>query len=166
MKQSIMTWWKGLLPRERWVLLFGAGLVGLILFYQIIWFPWHHAIGQMQESIVNHRKDLVWMRQQAEFLKKSGGVPPRQDAQGANASLMSILESTAKKSAVRDAIQQLVPRQNNQQVAVVLEGVSFNRWVSWIDNLETNYGVTIIELDAERDSEKPDTAEIRVTFSR
>lgn len=166
MKESVLKWWNGMQQRERWVLIVGALVVSLLIFYQLIWFPWHRAIGNMQQSLVAQRKTLVWMQQQADLLEKSGGAVPAAQLKGGDQSLMSVIDQTAKASRVRDAIQQLTPRQNNTQVSVVLESVSFNNWVKWVGVLESQYGVTILQLSAERENEKPDLAEIRVTFSR
>jgi general secretion pathway protein M len=166
MKRTVTNWWLGLQERERRVLLAGTLILALLLFYQLLWRPWHVAIGAMEESLIGLRTELVWMQQQAEMIQDSGGVLPAAQVKGADASLMAVIEQTSRAAGVREAIQQLTPRQNNTQVSVVMEAVSFNRWISWVDRLETQYGVTIIELNAERDNEKPDVAEIRVTFLR
>ena len=67
---------------------------------------------------------------------------------------------------MRGAIQQMVPNQETGDVRVVLEGVDFNQWVRWIDDLYKNYGVDVTQINAEKDDEKPNLAEIRMTFFR
>lgn len=166
MKDSLMKYWSGLEPRERVVLTVGAALVGLLLFYQFLWAPWHKAINYMEAALIDHRKNLVWIQQQSSLLDESGDYVGVEKVRGAEESLMSVIEKSAGTTGVRDAIQQLSPRQNNTQVSVVLEEVSFNKWVRWIDTLQSVYGVSVNQLSAERENDKPDVAEIRVTFER
>jgi len=162
---SIKKYWQELESRERLMLSWGSLIVGAILFYALIWQPWHRAISHMESVIEPLRTNLVWMRQQSEHLS-SGGAVTKSQAKGVNESLLSILEKTAQQYNVRGAIQQLVPAQQGKQVSVVLEEANFNQWVRWIDVLLTQYAVTISQLTAERDDDKPNIAEIRVTFER
>jgi type II secretory pathway component PulM len=166
MKNWIADYWRGLQSREKLILSFGLVFVCVVFFYQFIWAPWHNAINYMEEALINHRKNLVWMRQQSTMLDESGGKITVERVRGAEESLMSVIEKTAGATGVREAIQQLSPRENNSQVSVVLEGVSFNNWLRWVDSLQSTYGVSVYELSAERESGKADIAEIRVTFER
>ncbi|NNC98719.1 MAG: type II secretion system protein M [Gammaproteobacteria bacterium] len=165
MQKLFLEHWRKLQPREQKILGGGVLLVGLMLFYAVIWLPWHRAIDHMETVLPFKRADLVWMRQQAALLKEGGPIS-KAAIKGENQSLLAVVEQTARASGVRDSIKQLVPRQNNQEVSVVLEAASFNRWVRWVDVLSTQYAVNIKQLSAERDSDVPDNAEIRVTFAR
>lgn len=166
MQKTFLDFWQKLQPRERIVLGVGAVLVSCILFYSLIWFPWHRAINNMQNALPEKRSDLVWMRQQAELISQPGSIASKATLKGEGQSLMAIIEQTAKSGGVRDSIQQMVPRQNSKEVSVVLEDASFNKWVAWVDILYKDYAVHIKQLSAERDGEKSDSADIRVTFER
>lgn len=163
--ENLLKSWRKLQSRERLIVGWGAIAIVAIVGYSLVWQPWHAALDHMQTVLPQKRVDLVWMRQQAERVKQGGGRPDRQ-VRGANQSLMAVVEQTARAGGIKDAIQQMVPRQNNQEVSVVLEGASFNQWVRWIDTLQQQYSVSIKQLTADRESEKPDSAEIRVTFVR
>jgi len=163
---TIKTYWSDLELRERWILGVGAVVVLLILFYALIWQPWHNAIDEMSERLPIMRSDLQWMRQQSEIVKNGGVVAAKSNAKGSNDSLLSILEKTARTNQLDKSIQQITPGQNNQEVRVVLEEASFNSWVSWIDVLYKDYLITVKQVTAERDEDKPDIAEVRATFER
>lgn len=166
MKETILKYWQGLEQRERWVLGGGAISVAAILFYSLLWSPLQTSLSFMDTSVQSMRTNLVWMEQRAEQIQASGGVKVSQRTpRGANQSLLAVLEQTARQAGIREAIQRLTPNQK-QEVRVVLESVDFNRWVRWVDNLYKNYGVDVSSLTAERDDEKPNIAEIRVTFFR
>jgi type II secretory pathway component PulM len=119
----------------------------------------------METVLPFKRADLVWMRQQSQLLK-NGGASNVQKFKGETQSLMAVVEQTAKTSGVSSAIQQMVPAENSQEVSIVLEEVSFNNWVRWVDLLQNQYGVSIKQLTADREDDQADLAEIRLTFIR
>ena len=55
---------------------------------------------------------------------------------------------------------------NDDQVRVVLDKADFNNWVKWVDELSVRYGINVVQAKADRDDEKPNTAEVRMTFVR
>ena len=165
MFETSLKYWQQLQPRERLILGWGGPLIIVILSYALVLQPWHKALAHMEMALPSKRADLVWMRQQSELLKQ-GGASNVQKFKGENQSLMAVIEQTAKASGVRSAIQQMVPRENNQEVSVVLEEVSFNNWVRWVDTLQNQYGVAIKQLTADREDDQADRAEIRLTFVR
>lgn len=165
MLDTISKNWRQLQPRERLILGLGSVIVIVILSYSLILKPWHRAIDSMQASVQSSRTDLVWIQQQAELVQQ-GGISSAQKFKGESQSLMAVVEQTAKAAGVRSAIQQMVPGEDNKEVSVVLEEVSFNNWVKWVDTLQNQYGVAIKQLTADREDDQPDLAEIRLTFVR
>ena len=161
----IKNYWASLQDRERQILGWGSLIVAIILFYALIWQPWHRAIAHMEGALPSLRNNLVWIRQQSATLD-SHQSNPRGAVKDADQSLLSIVEKTASQNRVRDAIQKLTPVNQDQQVNVVLEKVNFNQWLRWIETLNKDYGVSIQQFTAERDDKKANQAEIRVIFSR
>ena len=170
MKDKVLNYWRQLETRQQLILGWGSAIVGLILFYAIIWQPWHYAIAQMEEAIQGRRESLVWMRQSSEMVKSGAIVDTNTVAKDADQSLLSVIEKTARVSKVNKSIQQMVPgnniRTNNEQVNVVLEEADFNQWVRWIDDLSNNYSVNITQLSVESETDEPNIVELRVTFER
>jgi len=162
---QVAKYWHSLQARDRLVLAVGGVCVVLILLYAYLFQPWHKALNSMEAKLPNLRKDLVWMRQQSDLLKGVGGTAPIA-SKGADQSLLSVVEQTARKARLKKAIQQMTPAQSGSEVRVVLEEADFNQWLRWIDELYQQYGVDIKQLSAERDDDKPNVAEIRVTFLR
>lgn len=166
MTQQIKHYWASLEPRERAVLGYGSIIVAIILLYALIWQPWQNSLSFMEASVSNMRTDAIWMEQRAEDMTQGVVGSRKKAAQGAEQSLLSVVEQTANQVGLRSAIQQMVPNQENGDVRVVLESADFNKWVQWVDNLYKNYGVDISQINAEKEDEKPNLAEIRVTFYR
>jgi hypothetical protein len=48
----------------------------------------------------------------------------------------------------------------------VLQDADFNKWLLWVDTLYKKKGIDIRQVTAERDDDRPNIAEIRVTFFR
>jgi len=163
---SIKKYWTELQPRERLILAWGGLVVALILLYALLFQPLYRAIAHMESVLPDLRSNLVWMRQTDELMELGGNVPVNQASEGANESLLSIVESTARRAQIRKSIQQMVPVSDNKEVRVVLEDADFNQWLIWVDTLYKRYGVDIRQVTAERDDDKPNIAEIRVTFFR
>lgn len=156
--------WLELQARERLVLGWGSVIVVGILLYALLFQPLYRALAHMESALPGLRSNLVWMRQTDKLI--DGGLSSVQVIDGASDSLLSVIESSARRAKVRKAIQKMVPDQKSKEVRVTLEDVEFNSWLIWVDTLYKENGVDITQLTAERDEDKPNIAEIRVTFSR
>lgn len=170
MKKLIIDQWRQLGKREQLVLGWGGLVVGLILFYALIWQPWHNAIEHMEDAIQSRRESLVWMRQTSEMVKNGGVLSAQQIVSSADESLLSVIEKTARTGQISKYIQQMVPgtdpQTNIAQVNVVLEEADFNLWVRWVDDLFRNYAVNVKQLTVENETDQPNVVELRVTFER
>lgn len=170
MKNFIINQWQALEQRERLILGWGGLIVGVILFYALVWQPWHNAITSMEEAIQSRRESLVWMRQTSEMVKNGSVISSQQSVKDKSQSLLSVIEKTARISRVNTAIQQMVPgtnqKTNVEQVNVVLEEADFNLWVRWVDDLSRNYAVNVSQLSVENETDQPNVVELRVTFER
>lgn len=170
MKNTIINYWQQLTKREQMILSWGGLSVTLILFYALIWQPWHAAIAHMEEAIQHRREGLVWMRQQADMIKDSGLTQNVRATKSADQSLLSVIEKSARANRVSKSIQQMVPgtdaQTNVEQVNVVLEEADFNQWVRWVDSLYRDYAVNIKQLTVDNETDQPNIVELRVTFQR
>jgi general secretion pathway protein M len=163
---ELKKYWQNLQPRERVILAYGGVAVSAILLYAQVFQPFYNSIAHMEQALPDLRSNLVWMRQTDEVLERGGGMATSQASEGSSESLLSVLESTARGAKIRESIQQLVPTKNNTEVRVVLDDADFNKWLLWVDSLYKKEGVDIRQVTAERDDDKPNIAEIRVTFFR
>jgi len=164
--ETIKKYWAELQPRERLILSLGGVIVAMILSYALLLQPLYRALAHMEEVLPSLRSNLVWMRQTDELLERGGNISVESSIEGANESLLSVVESTARRANIRKSIQQMVPTRENNEVRVVLEDADFNQWLRWVDVLYKRNGVDIRQVSAERDEDQPNIAEIRVTFFR
>lgn len=162
---SIKKYWAELQPRERLILGFGAVIVAMILSYAVLQ-RFYIALAHMEGVLPSLRSNLVWMRQTDQLLERGGNISIESSTEGVNESLLSVVESTARRANIRKSIQQMVPTRESNEVRVVLEDADFNQWLRWVDTLYKRNGVDIRQVSAERDEDQPNIAEIRVTFYR
>jgi len=163
---SFKKYWADLQARERLILGWGAFIVTAILLYALLFQPLYRALAHMESALPDLRKNVVWMRQTDQLLDRGGSIPVKGASQGADQSLQAVIVSTAQQAKVRKSIQTMVPDQTNNEIRVLLEDADFNQWLVWVDTLYKRYGVDIRQVTAERDDDKPNIAEIRVTFFR
>lgn len=170
MKEALLNQWRQLEPRERTILAWGTLIVAVILFYALVWQPWHNAIAQMEEALQERRTSLVWMQEQSKLVQNGSLGQSIQVFEGVNQSLLSVVEQSARANEVTQFIQQMTPSSSaqggNEQVDVVLDEANFSQWVRWVDSLYRDYGVNIKQLTADNDSGEPNIVELRVTFER
>lgn len=165
LKTVISNWWKQLKTREKLVLTVGGFFAGLLIFFMFIFSPWKAAIDHMAKELVTKRSELSWMRRQSRVMDKISD-PSSTSFIGQNQSLMSVIQQTASQQKLQKSIKQITPRPENNSVSVLMEEVSFNGWARWVTDLEKRYGVSVVQLSAERDEKKLDIADIRVQFKR
>ena len=171
MFESFKKHWQSLQSREQKILLYGGLCIAAILVYSLLWQPWRTALSALEANVQGERQSLTWLQQHAELIKKGGAIDAPAPTKGADQSLLSVLEQTARALKVRQSIKQLTPGESlatgqSETVQVVLEQADFNGWVRWIDILFNQYGVEIEQFSADREKGKPNVAEIRVVFSR
>ncbi len=163
---SLKKYWADLQPRERLILSWGGVIVAAIMLYAFFFQPLYRSLSAMESSLPELRSNLVWMRQTDQLLENGGLAGARQVVDGASESLLSVIESTARRAKIRKSIQQMVPVKGNAEVRVILEDADFNEWLRWVDILYKQNAVDIRQVTAERDDDKQNIAEIRVTFIR
>jgi len=163
---SIKKYWASLQERERLILSIGSVIVVVILLYALLFQPLYRALSHMETALPGLRKNLVWMRQTDQLLENGGVAQSNVKVEGVDESLLSVLESTARRAKIRKSIQELAPVREKEEVRVVLEDADFNQWLRWIDILYRRNGVDIRQVSAERHDDLPNVADIRVTFYR
>ena len=140
--RSVNAQWQKLQPRERAIITLGAPIVVVLLLFQLFIFPLQHAIKSMEQALPGIRANLIWLRQQSSRLETLD-VASSVSFAGQDQSLVSILETTSRQKRLDDSIQQLSPDQSNGQVELRMENADFSRWIVWMDQLESEYGISL-----------------------
>lgn len=141
-------WWQGLQERERRIMMLGAFALMVVLGYGLIWLPLQEAREQARKDLARSESTLTWTRQAAAqiiSLRGSGRAEPD------NRPLLSIVDSTAKRSGLQDGIRRIQPI-GQSDVRVSLDGASYRALVAWLAQLHGK-GVKAVELSLQREND-------------
>ncbi|MEJ2060694.1 MAG: type II secretion system protein M [Gammaproteobacteria bacterium] len=136
-------WWLGLSARDRRMLVFGAGILFVMLFYALIWHPMSLSIAQDRARVAQLRDDLAWMQAASAKMQalRAAGAGKTAKVRG---SLVAAVDRSARRHEMEKAIAQLTP-QGDDSVAVSVSSVDFNALLRWIAALG-NQGIHIQRL--------------------
>ena len=144
-----MKQWFGSLQQQEKVLVAGGSIaLAIMLFYVALWEPLHDAVAAMEKDVAKQQPLLEWMKQAAVDVKKlkgKGGSSKMKPGQ----SLLSLIDTTAKKDRLGNALKRVKP-DGNDKVRVWLEGASFDDTIKWVENLERSYSIHVLSLVVDR----------------
>lgn len=150
--EVLQTWWAGLQHRERWILLGGAGVLGLVLLYVLLWEPLLGRLRVLRTEVQNLREEVSWMRGAAaqvralEGNQSSLGTVSRQGQ-----SLLTLVDQSARSAGLGEALQRVEPQQDDS-LRVQFEAVSFDQLVLWLGELGSRYQVAIVNVVIDRET--------------
>jgi len=145
----IRSWWEGLQARERRVVAIGAGVLGLMLGWALLWYPLQHARADLATRVAHQHDDLAWMRQALAEVKtlRAQGAHARADRQGK--SLLALADVSARGAGLTGALKRVEPA-GSDSVRVNLEIADFDALVNWLDALARDYGVQVTDFSADK----------------
>lgn len=159
--ERFRVWWATLVDRERRVIALGGGALGLIVLYLAVWEPLTGATHRLEVDLQAARALAVQLESLALLAPRAAGSAPQA---GAGQSLLSIIDTTRKSSAVTKPPSRLQP-DGEDTVRVWLEDVPFDGLLRWLGDLHARYGVRVDNADIERES-GPGLVNARLTLVR
>lgn len=134
-------WWEQRTTRERWVLAGGALLLGTVLFYAWLWQPLHMGVEQRRAALQARQDTLAWMRAATAEVPQLRARHSASGTERASASLLAMLESSAREAGLRERITRMEPEADNR-VRLSLREVGFDQTVHWLATLQGN-GISV-----------------------
>lgn len=144
-------WYDGLEPRERRILIAGVTLLVVALLYLIAWEPLVKKISTLEKTNQENQELLVWMEQSAAEAQqlqaklKASGPSGRSKGQ----SLLGTIDRTAKTSKLGKSVKRVQP-DGQTKARVWLENVSFDSMVNWLEKLQRQQGIRIVNTVIEK----------------
>jgi general secretion pathway protein M len=151
MKQQILSWWFGLQAREQRMLSLAAIVIAIALFYWLLWQPLHQAQAERQQAVTAAQRQLHQLQQAIPSLQASGTTNVR-----SGGSLAQIISNSARGQNI--GVSRMQPQ--NEQLALVLDELSFQRLLSWLYELQYQHGVQLLSLDLAQ-AEQPGMVKVR-----
>ncbi len=162
---QLREWYEGLAPRERVMVTAAAVVVGIALFYYMLWSPLNSALADARAQVTAQANEARWMlgvRNEAQALRAAGAA---HQPTGQNESLLSIVDTTSRANQLGGAVTQIQP-QNEDKAIVSLENAGFDQMMYWLNTLQSKYGITVSEATVSRDNETAGEVDARLTLLR
>lgn len=148
--QNFKTWYFGLQPRERIIILGGAILVVLTALYLFALAPFYAAVAAREESVSQKKADVAWMRSVAGEMQVLAANQPM-IATPTNESLVVLVDRTAREAGLSSALTGQTPN-GETGIRVRLESAAFDMAMMWLGNLELSHSVAIESATFDRSS--------------
>lgn len=148
-------------PREQQLLLLGSLVLLLALVYLAAWEPAAAARASAQQALTDARDNAVRIERLAAVAGNNGGKPA---IVGANQSLLATVDQASKASKIGSPPSRLQP-DGDTRVRVWFENVPFDAMVTWLDTLQTRYGIRVENAEFTR-KDKPGQVDARLSLVR
>ena len=159
--EQLKTWFKGLQPRERTIVLSAGVLISVAILYLGIFGPLVNAVATREARINTKQQDLVWMRSVANNVRMASAA----QAGGAGGeSLVVLINRTAQQAGIASALVNQAPSGENS-IRVRLERANFDAVVAWIGSLQQQYSIRVETASIDR-GEKPGVINASLVLTR
>jgi type II secretory pathway component PulM len=131
-------WLANLSARERNFVYAAAALAVLALLYLLLVLPFTAATSRMASRVEQKSVDLAWMRAQAPHAMAAAGMTQSRSDE----SLVVVVDRTARESGLGTTLRDQSPS-GNAGLRLRMESAPFDTLVTWLLNLQQQYGVGI-----------------------
>jgi general secretion pathway protein M len=136
---NVRDWFDNLNERERNLVYVAGALLGVALVYLVLVLPFQTSGRKMTARVAQKTADLAWMQASAPQAMAAAGVA---QAAGGGDSLVVLVDRTAREAGLGASLRDQSPDGNNG-LRLRIEGASFDALVTWLANLQQQYGVSI-----------------------
>ncbi len=148
--------------RDRRTVLFGAVTIGVALAWALLWDPLAQARARLAADIDRLQADLAFMREAAPAIRARAGAGAPAALERAGRSLLALADGTAREAGLGFQLKRVEPV-GEGRVSIWFEGVAFDGLVTWLDGLDSRFGVRVEDLRIER-AIAPGAVDARITL--
>ena len=152
-------YWQNFSDRERLLIMVGAAIIGLGLFYLAVLSPLNSWRENAEQRSVTAERNYTMVRQAA---MRGGGVQVSANAD-TQTPIRNVLSQTAERFGFPLSSYNPLPDGN---VTASADGVSADQLFNWVGELERRYGITVITADIAREADDPDLVRVQLTLGR
>ncbi len=140
-------WLAQLAPRERWMVLLCAVVVGFAVLYGGIWQPLVKAQKQREEALASARSVAGRIEELAVLSQANAG---RGMPVNRTASILGVVDQGARGTLGKQPTR--IQPEGDREVKVWVEDVSFDSLLRWLQELELRYGIHAQTAEIEKQS--------------
>nr|WP_241263959.1 type II secretion system protein M [Bowmanella dokdonensis] len=138
--------------REQKLTLAALAVLGLLLFYLVVWAPLNHSIERNRTAVEAQQELLAWVQKNANRVQQLKGNAGKQ------AAFTGSLTQAVNQSASRLNINISRMQPQGEELQVWVDEAPFNQVISWLQNIE-QMGIRIQDADF---SETANPGQIRI----
>ena len=141
-------WYNAKEPQEQRIILILSVIVGLSLFYLLIWSPISETYQQKHKQVFARQQLLSWMEKTSqEIIRLKPQTNNQRNRSGGP--LLSSIDRTIKAARLNQTMKRLEP-QGNERVQIWFEKTAFDTLIQWLGKLDSTYGINIQSINVER----------------
>jgi general secretion pathway protein M len=149
----MMSWFSGLVPRERLVVTGGALVLSALLCYFLVLAPLDAAIRQKESILQAQRSQMINLRALTAEYRSLGSAEPKKGSKSTrNTSLLAIVDASGAEQGIKDSIKRLSP-EGKDKVRIHLEEAPFDNLVVWLAQLSADHRITAESTTVRRGDE-------------
>lgn len=140
LKTLRLQYWDSRPMNERRAIGIGALFALPLLAYFLLWQPAHDAVGKLRENLPKLRMQVEQMRRAAGQVEALRHRP--QLAVMDALAVKTAIEESATRHQLRDALTTIAAQEPNG-ARITLTAVSFEKWLSWLRELQTSQHIRV-----------------------
>ncbi|MGD8884356.1 MAG: type II secretion system protein M [Gammaproteobacteria bacterium] len=147
-------WYNNLEPRERRILIIGAGVLVIAMLYLLGWEPLVNKTAKLRDSIDTNQELVSWMENAAEQAQQMQAQISARGPTGKKSgqSLLGTIDRTAKAGDLGKSVKRVQP-DGQTKARVWLENANFDAMIKWLESLQRQQGIRIVTSVIEKQEE-------------
>jgi general secretion pathway protein M len=155
-------WWSHLSAQEKKAVSIGGSVLGVFLFYFLIWSPFLGHLDVMRKRMSGEEATLAWMQAADVKIKMIQAQENNNTKVSSPVALMSILQKQINQNALGQSLTQL-KQAGNDTIEMAFKGVEFDRVISFLTGTIKQHQVSIDQLSATA-GETPGVVDIQLVL--
>jgi general secretion pathway protein M len=144
--EQFKEWWGSITAREQQLTMVSLILVCIAVLYWGIWTPLTDQLSESKKQLTRAEATLSWTKEKASLLLGAGAGKQ----QAKRGDLSQILNSSARKNGI--TFSRIVNKQD--KIEVWITNVEFDLFLKWLTTLNNQYGVSVLNADLAKTSQK------------
>lgn len=149
--------------RERLMVISAFIIVVITLFYALIWEPVFSELDQQKQRYQSQSQLLVWMKEKAQLINTLQASGSQSTTRFNNQSISSLVDRSAQSMGISSFIKKQTA--DKKGVKLDLEQVSFDKMISWLNDMQIKYGIQTSNIKIEKQN-RSGAVKVRVTLER
>jgi len=139
--EQLKEWFSALDDKEQKITIAGAVAFSIFLLYFVLISPINESANKLQKDVAAKQKTVDWMKKQVSIIRSSKGGGR---SNSSSLPLSSVVNTTTNKY---DLPVSRRDSKSPEEMQIWFDNISFDSFLSWVAELKSKYGVTVISVN-------------------